>query len=293
MTQDYDQPFRKTVLPLFLCGLSFGIGAACKWTSIYGGPGLLLLYIIHQVLRGRYYSNRFEGRRFIAYLIKTLLVSIVFFIVVPFIVYYLSYIPYGTARGLAVSDGMLWDKKYFDIFKNNQIFMFTYHQGVKESHPYASPWWKWVFNIRPILYYLEYYNDNIMKSAFGAFGNPIVWWGGLVGLAAMVIDFIRKRSARALFILIGYLSQLVPWMFITRPLFIYHYFPSTIFLVLAISSMFDTILDRKIGRYKLAVAGFTASSVVAFAAFYPVLTGIAVPQWYTTNFLRWTAYWPF
>jgi hypothetical protein len=34
---------KKTLKPLALSGLFFGIGAACKWTSIYAGAGLAVL----------------------------------------------------------------------------------------------------------------------------------------------------------------------------------------------------------------------------------------------------------
>ena len=49
---------------------------------------------------------------------------------------------------------------------------------------------------------------------------------------------MRRRCARALFIVIGYLAQLVPWFFIGRITFAYHYFPSILFLVLALAYVF-------------------------------------------------------
>ena len=54
-------PFRKCALPLFLSGLFWGIGAASKWTVIYGCTGLVVLYFI-----GLYQScgtGRRTGRR--------------------------------------------------------------------------------------------------------------------------------------------------------------------------------------------------------------------------------------
>ena len=55
IAQDYEAPFRKTALPLFFSGLCFGLGAASKWVVIYGGAGLAILWLIRQILRGRYY----------------------------------------------------------------------------------------------------------------------------------------------------------------------------------------------------------------------------------------------
>lgn len=39
-------PFLRGALPLFLSGLFWGIGAASKWTVIYGAAGLAVLYFI-------------------------------------------------------------------------------------------------------------------------------------------------------------------------------------------------------------------------------------------------------
>ena len=90
----------------------------------------------------------------------------------------------------------------------------------------------------------------------------------------------------------GWLSQLVPWMFIGRTTFEYHYFPSTLFLVLAISLLFDGLMERS-RRWKNGVYGLTVLAVGLYAAFYPVLIGLMVPTWYTSDLLKWFPSWPF
>jgi dolichyl-phosphate-mannose--protein O-mannosyl transferase len=90
------------------------------------------------------------------------------------------------------------------------------------------------------------------------------------------------------------LSQLVPWLLVSRIVFIYHYFPSTLFLILAIAHVMNTVLERGYGRYKAAVYGFTTSAGALFAMFYPALTGAPAPEWYFKYFLRWIpGAWPF
>lgn len=293
VTCGYEAPFSKTVLPLFLCGLSFGIGAACKWTSIYGAPGLLAIYIIYQIQRYLYYKHSNRIREFHAYLLKTLMASVAFFIIIPCAIYYLSYIPYGLANGQTIRGGMLWSKQYFKTVWDNQVFMLTYHSGVTEPHPYASRWYTWLLDIRPILYYLDYISDSV-KSAFAAFGNPMLWWGGLFAILAMFIETILNRSGKALYILIGYFSSLIPWMIISRPVFIYHYFPCTVFLTLAPCHVFNTFVEKKgiIGRGLILI--YTSLCILLFVMFYPVLTGIPFSRTYTFNLLRWFYYsWPF
>lgn len=293
VTQEEDAPFGKTLGPLFLSGLFFGIGCASKWTVVYAGAGLCALYVIRQVRRILYYRrNCLPGLG--AYLVKTLVFSVLFFIVVPAVIYCLSYIPVAIGYGLKLEDGMLWDPRFYRIIWDNQKFMFTYHAKLDDTHPYSSAWYQWIIDGRPILYYSQLSEDGTVKSAFAAFGNPALWWGGLLAIIAMVVRLFKEKDGKALFILIGYLSQLVPWMLVPRIVFIYHYFPSTLFLTLAMAYVFDIILDRKYGRYHRAVYGYTAFSIALFIMFYPVLTGEPVSVFYTRYFLRWfPGAWPF
>ena len=271
-------PFHREILPLFLCGLFWGIGCASKWTVIYAGAGLAVLYFWNMVLRLR------RRERTAGWAAATIGVSLVFFVVIPVVIYYFSYLPYGV-EGHTFGPELVWD---------NQVFMLTYHQGVHDSHPYSSRWWQWVLDIRPILYYLDSTNVGAgMKSAFGAFGSPLVVWGGLLALFALVWSAVRRKCSIAAFLLVGYLAQLLPWVFITRTTFAYHYFPSILFLVLALAYVMNHWIDCAPVRGLRAAQGLTGVSIGLFLAFYPVLTGLPAPVWYTTNFLRWLPSWPF
>jgi dolichyl-phosphate-mannose--protein O-mannosyl transferase len=148
-----------------------------------------------------------------------------------------------------------------------------------------------VFNIRPILYYLgitpEGYRTMIM-----AFGNPALHWGGLAAMIAMPIVAYREGDGRAFAIFIAYLMLLLPWVFIERPAFAYHYFPNLIFLSLAIAYVFDHMIRRRRGRYQIAIVSFTAVSVILFVMFYPTLSAWPLSNWYGQNVLRWFDSWP-
>jgi dolichyl-phosphate-mannose--protein O-mannosyl transferase len=193
---------------------------------------------------------------------------------------------------MSLKEGMLWDPKFYKLIWENQKFMFSYHSELVATHSYSSVWWQWITDGRPILYYRSY-TPSGLKASFASFGNPIVWWGGFMAMIAMGFRIFKYKDGKALFILIGYLSQFVPWLFITRVVFIYHYFPSVLFLVLALAHVLDTIQERTRGRYQLAACGLTGASVFLFAVFYPVLTGTPVPELYT-KFLRWIPdAWPF
>ena len=291
ITRDPEEPFNKALPSLALSGLFFGIGCASKWIVIYAGAGLLALYIIRLIWCWKYYrDNEIPG--YGGFLLSTLLCTFTFFIIIPAVVYCLSYIQNGRAAGMTIAEGMLWDPKYYQLIWNNQTSMFGYHAKLEATHSYSSVWWQWITNGRPILYYREV--SSGLKSSFASFGNPIVWWGGFLAMIVMVYRSVKFRDSKALFILIGYMAQFAPWLIITRVVFIYHYFPCVLFMTLALAHVLNTIWERAQGRYKLAVIGFTGSAVFLFAVFYPVLSGVPVSEFYTKHFLCWIpSAWPF
>jgi len=290
ITTDVDAKFSKSLLPLALSGLFFGLSISVKWTGFYAGAGLLIIYIIRLVQLGKHYKAT-RKRNFDFYLLYTLLYSFLFFVIVPALIYYISYIPYGVARGMPVGSGMIFKSEYFEMFWSNQVTMFEYHSTLVAEHPFSSMWWQWISDTRPILYVNGYNGDA--RATFGAFGNPVVWWGGFLAMIVMGVRVFKYRDGKALFIIIGYLSQLLPWVAVTRILFIYHYFPSTLFLILALSHIFNTIMERKKRNRRAVINGFATAAGLVFALFYPVLSGLYLPNWYYTYFIKWISTWPF
>lgn len=279
-------PFRKCALPLFLSGLFWGIGAACKWTVIYGCTGLVVLYFLGLALKLRQWPEESRHER-VGWTVKALAFSVLTFALIPAAIYTLSYLPYAAASGdLSLQNliAEMWE---------NQKYMLSYHSGVTDTHPYSSRWYQWLFDARPILYYMDNSVSGV-TTRFAAFVNPVVCWGGLLAVLACGFHGIVRRSGRALFILIGYLAQLVPWFFIGRITFAYHYFPATLFLILALCFVFHTLAEKEdLVRWRPPVYALTGGAVALYALFYPVLVGITYPTWYGACVLKWFPAWPF
>lgn len=271
---------------LAACGVTFGIGAATKWTCLYAGAGLGVLWALHWIFAGVRAHRAGDGRRYARRLLGNIGFCLVFFVLVPGMIYYASYYPYGAARGLHGA-GMYFTREYAAIVLENQRFMFTYHAGLVATHPYSSRWWQWLLDLRPILYYLSYGDGTV--STIGAFVNPLLCWGGLPALPVLAYR-AWKRDRTALFLLVGYLAQVLPWVFISRLTFEYHYFAATLFLVLALGYVFDRLRQR--GSFGIVYV-FTAASGALFALFYPVLTGVTISRSYAWNVLKWLPDWPF
>ena len=269
---------------LALSGVFFGVGAACKWTCLYAGAGLGVIWALHWIRR-----LLREKKKALGALGKNIFFCLCFFVLVPALIYYVSYYPYGAAKGLS-GIGMYFRKEYFQTVLDNQGYMFRYHSGVNATHPYSSRWYQWILDIRPILYYLDY--NGAARSSFGAFTSPVLCWGGLIGLLVLTFCALFRREKKALFLLLGYLAQLVPWMFISRVTFAYHYFPCSVFLVLVLGYVFALMRDN-LKRWRLPVWGFTALAAAVFAFFYPALWGAELDTRTASLLYRWLPTWPF
>jgi len=266
---------------LALCGICFGLGTASKWTCIYAGAGLALLWAGHWVLR----AATEKSSQLWAEFLRNSLFCILFFVLIPALIYYLSYLPYGRAE-----HATLFSQDYTRLVLDNQSFMFSYHSGVVAEHPYASRWYQWMLDIRPILYYLDNPAPG-QRSVICAFLNPALCWGGLLSLFVLIYTALFRRDRKAAFILLGYLAQLVPWMFIRRLTFAYHYFPSSVFLVLAVCYVFSLMRDNRRGWLRYALP-FTLVSAALFCLFFPSLNGLPVDSERASALMRWLPTWP-
>ena len=165
--------------------------------------------------------------------------------------------------------------------------MFSYHSELVSTHPYASPWWQWPVMIRPIFYFSKTLPDGL-KMGISSFGNPALWWTGIIALFYTIYLWSVKKNKNALFIMISYGSQFLPWVLISRTTYIYHYFPSVIFVAMMVTYMFKDIINRKDKRFTHL---YMAVFILLFILFYPVLSGMPVDSSYVYNFLKWFNSW--
>ena len=286
----YDKKLSKTFVPLLLSGVCFGLGTASKWTGIYAGAGLCVLFFmtLHKRFKEYLYAKEhpeYEDSEFIVSVffkntVKTLAFCILAFVVIPLVIYILSYIPYLKCEGGGI-----------ETIIKNQVDMFIYHSKtvLDSTHPFSSLWYEWIIMKRPIWYYSNTL-ANGLKEGISSFGNPLVWWVGIAAILNMCYNAFVKKDQNAIFIVVGYFSQLLPWVFVDRVVFIYHYFPCVPFVVLAIAYSFY-LLYKKNKNYKYVVLIYTIAVIFMFLAFYPVLSGLAINPLLVEKYLRWFDSW--
>lgn len=262
------------------CGVTMGFAIASKWTGVYGGAGLAVLFFAHWWLRYKEAGQLDNIREYQKKFLKTVAFCLVFFVTIPLVIYILSYLPFvdGTGRGL------------LSRMLDNQVNMFSYHSKVEATHPFSSWWYQWPTMYRPIWYYSGTITDQL-KEGISAFGNPLIWWTGIPAFFYCAYLMVMKKDKRAGFLVTAYLAQYLPWFFVTRITFIYHYFPSVPFVVLMIGYGLKQFSrpEEKLGQQIVIV--YTGIAIGIFVLFYPVLSGHEVSTFYVEHFLRWFDSW--
>ncbi len=290
----YNVGVKGTLYPLAMSGLFFGLSVATKWQGAYAGVGLAVLFFMSLIRRYREYRYASERKSpdarmqaicagFWRKAGATLGYAVLFFVVVPGIIYFVSYIPAMNTPVTGLS-----------FFWENQFSMFNYHSTLDATHAYGSPWWQWPLDIRPLYSYAapsEFLPEGT-SMGMASFGNPLVWWMMIPAFVACVWYAATRRGSKELTVIfVGFAAMYGPWVFVTRVCFIYHFFPVVIFGVLMIVYCIQKLLESRQIR-PWVVYTYLGLVVLLFLAFYPVLTGMLIPRWYMEA-LRWLPTWVF
>lgn len=269
--------WKKLLPPLLACGVFTGLGIAAKWTAAYGALGLAALFF--GKLLFTYWDARRRGEETVPLLMKCGKLCAwccLFFLALPFGIYFGAFLPITTLSHNAEN---LWG-----AFWNYQATMFRYHSTLEATHSFASPWYEWPLDIRPIWYFAGDTQEGY--STISAFGNPLLWWAGIPALGAAACLWWKERFRWAGLVLAGFLSVYLPWVLVPRLTFIYHYFTAVPFLVVALCGVFSLLYQRggfarqltfpggiQCSGATLLLAAFTAACLLLFAVYFPVLSG--------------------
>jgi predicted membrane-bound dolichyl-phosphate-mannose-protein mannosyltransferase/Gpi18-like mannosyltransferase len=304
------KPFLKTLIPLALGGLFMGLSIASKWIGLYSAVGLAAMFAVavYRQLRTGFvafdidlteemtasqrlrvlWARRLTLRR----VLLTCAACVVFFIAIPALIYYLSYIPYLSPSGPVTVERII----------KAQEGMLAYHStpGLGMDHPFNSPWWQWPFILKPMWFCQDKFEPTGFASTIMCMGNPLIFYVGAVCMAAVFALFIGKHlrfkgglrlrqgdgNLTLALLVLGFLTQYLPWVLVPRSMYIYHYFASVPFIILATTVVFDLIPWPK--AKKRAMIVYVALAAGFFALFYPYASGLLTP----TSWLDWLKWFP-
>ena len=294
----FDRCLRRSLIPLALSGLFMGMAIASKWIGLYSAVGLALLFFV-AVYRQYRVSNVACGldaeraglddgqkarvRAAQDFTLKRILITcgfcVIFFVLVPCVIYYLCYIPYLSPTGPVTL------KRVIDA----QIGMLNYHStpGLGMDHPFQSPWWQWPFILKPMWFAQDQYEPAGYASTIMCMGNPWVFYIGAVAmlgaLAACVAKYLNLRSGVSLrqgdgdltlpVLAVGFLAQYLPWVLVPRSMYIYHYFASVPFIIMATAWWLDRLPHSRPRLRTGVMALYLVGALVFFVMFFPYASG--------------------
>ncbi len=302
-----DHQKQRRSLWLMLAGICFGAAVGTKWNGLWFLLGAYLIWItawgislLHSLTSSSFssFSSSSSHETPLQNLTQLNIFQMLFYLgIIPAFIYSIIWIPH-----------LQLDKRFGFIEVHQQILNFHLHMG-GNVHRYCAAWYTWPLMIRPMAYYYQTtqrFTDTPLVMGpnlptdegkviydVHAMGNPVLWWFGvaamlfLVGmlLSKMVIPLIQHKKLSipknlavdtwiALYLVINYAANLLPWVRVTRCAFIYHYMCAVVFVFLAIA----WFVDQCIRSYyqQLRALGVTLAFLIlaAFVYWMPIYLGL-------------------
>ncbi len=271
---------RAAMVSLVALGIVLGIGIASKWIVLAAWASIVFWLVASRLLRSLDFDFGPRGAPLFVNFFspRYLAVAVIALVLIPGLIYVISWYPFF-ARGQfhAVADLI-----------NYQLDAYDYHSHrlLNVWHPYGSKPWTWPLLGRPVLYYAEYndlgtdhFTGQLLIARISNLGNPWIWWTSLPCIVALPYYIIRHRSFVAAVILLGFITQYLPWFPISRVLFMYHMFGGLIFMILAEAFVLVQLAQklRPPNRNRL-VAAHLGVAVLFFGYFYPEWTALPLSE---------------
>ncbi len=297
----YDTSMKKLLVLLLLCGISMGLAIAVKWTACYSAVGLAILLFTN--LFRRYYEyreakkllasdqeltpeERKEAEHITAVFTKSFFTVIawcfLFFIFIPAVIYWLSYLPDHVWKDDTWSIANVW--------KQN-VYMYQYHSTLEAEHPYQSSWYQWLFDLRPIWYYFGTEKEGVYNS-ISCFSNPLLTWVGTPCVLVSGLYSFKRKDENAWIAFSGFACALFPWiLLVSRCVFAYHFYPSSIFMIMAVCFSADLLIKENRKAEKVFRI-YLILYAVLFVIFLPVTAGFGTSLTYI-HMLEWLKGWYF
>lgn len=239
----------------FACAICTGLSISIKWTSLF----LLPVYFLWIKTNGNI-------KKFIFSHAALLIAITVFTYILTFIGETENFEYYNKTLHMHNSnfiDGVInWHKLAFNAQAN----------AVPDT--YSSKWYTWPLLLSPILISWTY--DPISKNLINlvSMGNPVIWWSGILAIIFQLILFCFKKQDGMVSFLIGtYFISFLPYAFISRPMYLYHYLPSLFILILILEYSFISLYKSKKKIFRALLASWVILVFLVFIYFYPIING--------------------
>ncbi|WP_214325960.1 dolichyl-phosphate-mannose--protein mannosyltransferase [Nonomuraea sediminis] len=277
-------------------GVCLGLAMGVKWSGIFFLAAFAVMSLMWD-----FGARRAVGVRnaYLGAFTRDLPSGLVGMAVVPFVTYMATWTGwFATATGY----GRNWDRAtsanlpyfVFDSMRSwisYQWQVFSFHNGLETSHPYMSDPWQWPLLLRPVAFYYEGKQNacgvkDCSEAVLGV-GTPVIWFGAIAALIALVAWYVASRDWRAGAVLLAYAAGWLPWFYWAiadnRTMFLFYAIPMVPFMVLAITLCAGLIIGpatatqnrRTVGA--AVVGAFSLLALINFWWLHPILSADLIP----------------
>lgn len=251
-----------------VCGIFLGNVISTKWSGAAAIASVWLWIIT--VLAMRFFKKA-NGKNLLPRIPMWTLP--VWFLVIPVFVYGLWLIPLA---GTPLKPG-----EFITNTKEWHQSVHGYHAHLDATHPYSSEWWEWPIVRNPVRFF--YKAETNGARIIDAAGNTVLWWGGFAAIIIGSLLLFQKFRIELFWIVGSALFFWIPWAFIGRVAFNYHYFPTFFFSLIALSLFLGFLLGehkntQTASLYRVIAVLFFVAAGCAFILMYPSTTALLVSR---------------
>lgn len=260
--------------------LALGATISIKWTGL-AIWGVIIAYLLWKTIRKQIRFKKFA-------------VSFLIFTIIPFLFYLSVFALHFSLIKKVNQDNGFFTPQYLKTLENNNIAanikplsfwgkikeinktMFISNSKLSATHPYSSKWYQWPFSQKPI-YLWQKQIDNKKTTNLWLFGNLIIWLPAFLFLILSTAFIFLKKFRQKMppnfsWLIFAYFANLLPFIFIKRVVFLYHYFLAITFAIIILSIFLERIIILH-PKYKIAVYLFLALVMIFFIIFSPLSYG--------------------
>lgn len=243
-----------------LSAIFLGLTISIKWTALAFSVPLFILFM--RILLKERAPLRFDAG------------MLALFILIP-LALYLGF--------FAIHFWLIEPQKLQNFFQNaTDLNSQMFDSNLQHlTHPYSSRWFEWPIMKRTV-YYWNAAPGGITTAVIYLLGNPFVWMVSLLNLGigfSLSMKALARRRYHTLFgyafLSVTFLANLLPFISITRAMFLYHYFPALIFSFLIAGMNLDRLIPDIRIRSTMASL-LIVTSVVFFLYFAPLSYGTRI-----------------
>ncbi|HEY9890422.1 MAG TPA: phospholipid carrier-dependent glycosyltransferase [Candidatus Sericytochromatia bacterium] len=297
------KPKERRWASLGLSGVFFGACACIKWNGLWFLLGVYMIWAaawVIQRMQPKVKHQESEVRTTkpaqtpLTNLTQLNIFHVIwYFAIIPVVTYSLLWIPH---LKMNPTPGFWQAQK--------EILLFHEKIGSgPDVHPYCSSWYSWILMWRPVAYFYQTARDtnelvptypplpaDVGKVIYDvhAMGNPFLWWLSTAAILLLLLLLVQRfvegtgrkyptspHTWIALYLVLNWVAQLLPWVRVTRCTFIYHYMGASVFSGLALAWLVERWLQNR-DKPHYRSAGFTVIAVVmlAFVFWLPIYLGL-------------------